>query len=88
MLQLPEPVVSKLLSMDAGDLDLMVQHPVALQAQVYELLDVLQVRGVAEVLPWAVRVVLCNRCQQRLLLGAHVHALGCPFTNVLLAAPS
>lgn len=42
-LQLPEPVMSKLLSLDAGDLDLMVQHPVALQGQVYELLDVLQV---------------------------------------------
>jgi hypothetical protein len=44
VLQLPEPVVSKLLALDAGDLDLMVQHPVALQGQVYELLDVLQVR--------------------------------------------
>jgi len=42
-LQLPEPVVSKLLSLDAGDLDLLVQHPVALQGQVFELLDVLQV---------------------------------------------
>jgi hypothetical protein len=36
LLQLPEPVVSKLLSLDAGDLDLMIQHPAALQAQVCE----------------------------------------------------
>jgi hypothetical protein len=43
VLQLPEAVVSKLLALDAGDLDLMVQHPLALQGQVYELLDVLQV---------------------------------------------
>jgi hypothetical protein len=34
LLQLPEPVVSKLLMLDAGDLDLMIQHPAALQAQV------------------------------------------------------
>jgi hypothetical protein len=33
-LQLPELVVSKLLSLDAGDLDLLIQHPAALQAQV------------------------------------------------------
>ncbi|WIA19044.1 hypothetical protein OEZ85_003701 [Tetradesmus obliquus] len=45
VLQLPEPVVSKLLSLDAGDLDLMIQHPAALQAQVYELLDVLEASG-------------------------------------------
>lgn len=44
-LQLPEAVIGKLLSMDAGDLDLMLQHPCALQAQVYELLDVLQVKA-------------------------------------------
>jgi hypothetical protein len=43
VLQLPEAVVDKLLSVDAGDLDLMVQHPVALQGQVYELLEVLKV---------------------------------------------
>eukprot|EP00775_Hariotina_reticulata_P006773 gene6773-6990_t len=38
--KLPRPVLEKLLSLDAGDLDLMIQHPSALQAQVYELLDV------------------------------------------------
>jgi hypothetical protein len=39
LLQLPEPVVSKLLSLDAGDLGLMIQHPAALQAQVFEWLQ-------------------------------------------------
>jgi hypothetical protein len=39
LLQLPEPVVSKLLSLDAGDLDLMIQHPAALQAQVRQRLQ-------------------------------------------------
>lgn len=34
VLHLPDPVVAKLLSLDAGDLDLMIQHPQALQAQV------------------------------------------------------
>eukprot|EP00878_Enallax_costatus_P023216 GHUV01024683.1.p1 GENE.GHUV01024683.1~~GHUV01024683.1.p1 ORF type:complete len:320 (+),score=116.31 GHUV01024683.1:1770-2729(+) len=47
MLQLPGPVVDKLLSLDAGDLDLMIKHPTALQAQVYELLDVYEMNGAA-----------------------------------------
>lgn len=34
LLQLPGPIVDKLLSVDAGDLDLMIKHPTALQAQV------------------------------------------------------
>jgi hypothetical protein len=32
--ELPRPVLEKLLSLDAGDLDLMIQHPRALQGQV------------------------------------------------------
>ncbi len=31
---LPEPVVLRLLALDAGDLDLMLQHPLGAQAQV------------------------------------------------------
>lgn len=37
MLQLPKPVIDKLLSLDAGDLDLMIKYPTALQAQVSRL---------------------------------------------------
>eukprot|EP00879_Flechtneria_rotunda_P017391 GHRR01018222.1.p1 GENE.GHRR01018222.1~~GHRR01018222.1.p1 ORF type:complete len:293 (+),score=123.91 GHRR01018222.1:372-1250(+) len=47
VLRLPESVISKLLSLDAGDLDFMIKHPTALQAQVYELLDVLESDGPA-----------------------------------------
>jgi hypothetical protein len=54
VLQLPAAVLDKLLSMDAGDLDLMVQHPVALQGQVYELLDVLQVSDITPLM-WHVK---------------------------------
>jgi len=32
--ELPRPILEKLLSLDAGDLDLMIQHPRALQGQV------------------------------------------------------
>ena len=32
--QLPAPVVDKLLQLDAGELDLMIQHPLALRGQV------------------------------------------------------
>jgi hypothetical protein len=34
VLRLPAPVLDRLLQLDAGDLDLLVQHPTALQAQV------------------------------------------------------
>lgn len=34
ILQLAKPVLDKLLTLDAGDLDLMIKHPIALQAQV------------------------------------------------------
>jgi hypothetical protein len=54
VLQLPAAVLDKLLSMDAGDLDLMVQHPVALQGQVYELLDILQVSDITPLM-WHVK---------------------------------
>jgi hypothetical protein len=32
--ELPAPVMDKLLAMDAGDLDLMIKHPPALEGQV------------------------------------------------------
>lgn len=42
---LPEPVMDKLLATDAGELDLLLQYPKAIQGQVEEYLDVYRANG-------------------------------------------
>jgi hypothetical protein len=46
---LPEPVMDKLLATDAGELDLLLQYPKAIQGQVEEYLDVYRSSGGAVV---------------------------------------
>ena len=81
--ELPQPVMDKLLSLDAGELDLLLQYPRAIKGQTEEFLDVYRREGgeylatyKTPTLTWDEVKALKGKGTQGLLTGARRTAIG------------
>lgn len=81
--ELPQPVMDKLLSLDAGELDLLLQYPRAIKGQTEEFLDVYRREGgeylatyKTPTLTWDEVKALKGKGTQGLLTGARRNTIG------------
>jgi hypothetical protein len=73
---LPDSVVDKLLEMDAGELDLLVQHPTGLRQQAQKLLSIYEAGGCEAVSALQVRPYAGHMQDGKLLTGDYKFVAG------------